>query len=177
MFTLLAEQQKKRLYREYRFRLLTLLAFFIAAFFIILSLMLLPSRLILSLEHKALMDEDHAYRVSIDNDNSKVLIETLGDIKSKVALAAPDDSHLFETLQVVLSSRPNSVLIRGISYTRGVDVADSLTITGVAGKRSDLIAYFRTLQKASQFSAADLPVGSLTKDVDVPFTINLRGEL
>ncbi|MFA6050672.1 MAG: PilN domain-containing protein [Candidatus Paceibacterota bacterium] len=176
MFTLLSEQQKKHLYSEYRLRLLSLIAFFFSALFLIAAALLLPSRIMLSIERGALESEKGMYETFATTQNSKVLLSTLGEIKSMVSLATPDETKLYLVLQDVLTLRPSNVSIRSITYTRGVGAPSSITLQGVAGERADLISFFRTLEKDPQFSDGDLPVGSLAKESNVSYTINLEGK-
>lgn len=157
-------------------RLLSLIAFFFSALFLIGAALLLPSRIMLTIERGALESEKDMYETFATTQNSKVLLSTLGEIKSMVSLATPEETKLYQVLQDVLALRPDNVLIRSIAYTRGVGAPSSLTLQGTAAARSDLINFFRMLEKDPQFSDGDLPVGSLAKESNVSYTINLEGK-
>ncbi len=176
MFTLLAEQQKKHLYREYRLRLLSFIAFFISALLLASAALLLPSRIMLSFETKALTSEMSVYEASVATQNSKGLLNTLDNIKSMAKLAIPDEGGLAVPLALALAKRPPDVSVASIAYTRGVGAPSSITLQGIAKTRASLISFFKILQQEKTFSASNLPVSSLAKESDIAYTINLQGK-
>ncbi len=176
MFTLLAEQQKKHLYKQYRLRLISLIGFFLSALLLIAGILMLPSLYLLSIEKGTLKSEKEMYERSVDSENSKDLIANIGGIKAMVELAAPSDTKLFATLQSVLAKRPSGVGVSTIGYTRGEGAPSSLTIQGIAQGRAGLIAFYKVLQKEPMFTSSALPVESLVKETNVPYTINLQGK-
>ncbi len=176
MFTLLAEQQKKKLFRQYRLRLLSLIAFFLSLLLLVAAVLLLPSRIMLGIEKGALQSEKDEFEKSVSTENSKDLISTLDDIKSRVTLAEPTDTRLFTSLQTVLAKRPAGVSVTSIDYTRGEGAPSSLSLRGIANERTKLIEFYKVLQKESGFSEIFLPVESLAKETKVPFTIGIKGK-
>jgi hypothetical protein len=176
MFTLLAEQQKKHLYHRYRLRLFSFINFFLSALLLIAALLLSPSLYLLKIEKAALKSEKDMYEKSVMTGESKGLLPRLVDINTMVSLATPAETKLFIALGAVLGRRPAGVAITSMSYTRGEGAPSSLTLQGVAGSRASLIEFYKLLQKEKQFTSSALPVESLVKETNTPFTINLQGK-
>lgn len=176
MFTLITEQQKKSLYRQYRFRLVSLIALLSSALLIVASVLILPSKIMLSLQKDALSSEKKMYEMSASDKNNQEIIESISKIKAMVLLANPKDTELSFQIKKIVDQKPASLSINNISYTRGQGSPSSITFQGVSKTRSNLIDFFRNLQKDSDFKNSNLPVSSLAKDVDVSYTINLQGD-
>lgn len=175
MFTLLAEQQKRFLFRQYRLRLLAVCLFLIALLAFVADLLLLPSNLMFQIKRDELTFEDKYYSKVIATENSKGLISTLEDIKSMVFLAPPSDNNLYEVMAKVMAHRSSGIRINSWSYVHGVGADSSLAIKGVADSREELLTFWRSLQKES-FSRVDLPIASLAKESNAPFSLSILGK-
>jgi len=156
-------------------RLLTCTLFLFCGLILFALLLILPSRVLLSIQDDEYSAERDIYSQSISSANSKDLMTTLDDIKSMVTLAAPEGGSLFAVISKVLEKKDSGIKITSFSYTRGASAPSSLSIQGVAAKRSDLLTFYRALQKEKIFTKVDLPVASLAKESEAPFSLALLG--
>lgn len=176
MFTLLAEQQKKYLTRQYRLRLLSAVLFLIGGVILVSSGLLLPSRIMLQVERSALIEEKIAQGKAIKAEDSKNLQQTLEEIKMMVKTATPEKTRIFTAIQTVLAKKPLGTSITSISYIRGVGAPSSLAIGGVAEERAQLLSLSKSLESEELFSDVSLPVSNLAKESNLIFTLGLAGK-
>lgn len=176
MFTLLPEQHKKRLFKEYRLRLAIVFLFAVSAFFAIGSGLLFPSYISLKSEKTMYQLESQSLKKQIEAKDKVGLTTTMSQIQSNLALAKPDETEAFRALNAVLSEMTGGISITSIGYTRGSGAQSSLNIQGVAKDRSNLLAFTNNLKKELLFTSVDLPVSNLAKQTDVKFNLTLFGK-
>jgi len=176
MFTLLSEQHKKLLYRQYRTRLLCVIFIFISGLFLSSIALLLPSYLALTTEDARLQSDIKSFLEQISEKNSKGLVTTLNEIKSIVALISPEDTKMYSVLKVILGKKPAGISITSIDYARNDGAPSSLSFQGVAASRSALIQFSKTLQSEKMFSSVSLPVSNLAKESDIKYSLTVSGD-
>ncbi len=156
-------------------RLLSVVAALASLIFVISTVLLMPSYVTLQVEKNRLSAEDATLSESIKEQNAKGFAQTLFAIKSMVASAAPDQTRIFEALNVSEKVKPEGVKFSDLIYSHSTDASSTIAISGVAASRSDLIVFVDDLKKQKEFASVDLPVSNLAKESDVKFTINLKG--
>lgn len=176
MFTLLAEQQKKYLTRQYRLRLLSVALFLISGVSLVSAGLILPSRIMLGVDRSALTEEKIVQGKTTTAEDGKNLQDTLKEIKAMIDTASPEETKVFEAIQVVLAAKPIGVNITSITYTRGVGAPSSITIGGVAQERANLLNLTKSLGDEELWSDVSLPVSNLAKESNLSFTIGLVGK-
>lgn len=176
MFTLLPEQNKKSLFKEYRLRLFTVIFLFLTAFCLISTALLFPSYISLYFERGVLEDESARVGMEIKVKNEKGIVETLARINHTLAAVKPQQSGVLQVTKVILDKLPSGISIDRFVYTRGEKADSSLSLQGVAETRSELITFSRELEKQPDFSKVDLPISNLAKQSDVPFTLTVLGK-
>lgn len=176
MFTLLAEQQKKNLYKQYRLRLLIVSMLLLCVVLLISIGLLLPSHIILTIEKRALLEEKRGQDTMIKTEGSKDLQNTLAGIKDMLDMVAPDRSAVFESLKVMMSNRPPGVTFSSISYERGVNGPSSMTVGGNAITRTALLEFSKSLEKQKIWSDISLPIANLAKESKLTFSLTALGK-
>lgn len=175
MFTLLPEHHKKKLWKLYRIRLASVICLFLTAIFLIGIGLLFPSYISLDLNMSTLESETKILEDKIKSKNDKGLIETLDKIKVTLLLAKPEETNILNSVKIILSIMPRGISINNINYTRGQNAPSSLTISGIASERGDLITFTKQLQKEISFTSVALPVSNLAKQTNVPFSLTILG--
>lgn len=175
MFTLLSEQHKKFLLKQYRLRLLGVIMLFGSALCIAGAAMLLPSYVTLYLEHARLEEETENALVQINKKNSQGLSTTLEDIKSMVALVGLEETQIYKAIRLISIKRPFGVSITSLDYTHKGD-GSAISFQGIASSRSALLAFQKELQNEKIFEIVDLPISNLAKDTDVKYSIVISGK-
>lgn len=176
MFTLLPEQHKKKLWKQYRMRLVSFFCFFVTAVFLIAIGFLFPSYLSLSLDKNTLSSDVSDLESKISIKNSKGLKETLDQIKTTLSLVKPDETSILNSIQIILKQMPGGISVQSINYIRGQGAPSSITISGIASERDNLISFTKQLQKELSFTNVTLPVSNLAKEFNVPFSLTILGK-
>lgn len=175
MFTLLPEQNKKSLFKEYRIRLFAVIFLFLTAFCLISTALLFPSYISLYFERGVLEDESARITAEIKEKNEKGIVETLARINHTLVAVKPSESNVLTVTKLILDKLPQGISIDRFVYTRGDGADSSLSIQGIAGTRSELITFSRDLEKQPVFTKVDLPISNLAKQSEVPFTLTVLG--
>lgn len=177
MFTLLPEQYKKRLFKEYRIRLVTVFLFFVSMFFLISTALLFPSYISLSSEKSLYEVESKNLKKQIELKDKEGLATTLAKIQSNLSLAKPNETAIYRAIGAILNQTNTNISITSIGYTRGgAGAQSSLNLQGVAKNRESLIGFSNNLKKELIFSSVNLPVSNLAKQTDVKFNLTLLGK-
>lgn len=179
MINLLPKKEKKRLYREYLIRLVTLYIFFIIIISTVALLLLSPSYYLVHLKGNILEEQAKAYeKDSTDEAQSSTKI-ALVDIQEKLLILSDggDDVMLHEIISTIINGAGNGVSVTNVAYRNSgqEDVMSNITIKGVADRRESLRAFSQYIEDYEKVSSVDLPVSSLAKERDIDFEINIKG--
>jgi Tfp pilus assembly protein PilN len=143
---------------------------------IVSAVLLLPSYLTLKLERSRLINTNDVLTAEIKKQSDKGLSQTLREIRSMSTLAAIDETAIFKAINAALLPRSSAIILNSVNYKRGEEkVKSTLTITGIAAKRTDLTALRDSLKKDAMFTSVELPISNLAKETDVEFTMILSG--
>lgn len=179
MLRLLLPDAKKELQHEYCRRWLIVLLSVLSVVFLMWGFSLLPTVLLLQSEESVLREQ---LRVATDpeiNKDREQVKQQLQVVSRQLQLLTIPEYHISALLQEITNAQSDSVALSTIAVSSEYSPTDKttrgiLTITGVAERRTDVIAYTNMLrQKADFFQAVDLPFASLVKDTDIPFTITI----
>ncbi len=176
MFTLLPEQHKKKLFKEYRIRLIVVFLFSVSVFFVINTALLFPSYISLESQKSTLELQSDTLSKQIKLKDKDGLTTTMNQIQSDLALAKPDETRLYAAINAILDQTTTNISIISLGYTRGVRAQSSINIQGVAKDRASLLMFSNNLKKELMFTSVDLPVSNLAKQTDVKFSITLLGK-
>lgn len=79
-------------------------------------------------------------------------------------------------LERILSKKGSDIRIDALAIRRNKET-DSISITGIAPSRDALVSFSKRLQGEPSFTNVNLPVGSLTRSKDVPFSISIDSKI
>lgn len=178
MINLLPQERKKKLEREYLFRVgITYLLFLIAAL-IIGAIALLPTYFFAHAKESVVYKQvDELKATTQSNETSQVKADLLSVKERLSALAQGEDRTSFYHVIDTLASHTNTAIsFSNISYTRGAgNTPTSLSLGGTAATREALTSFTQALKDDELFDSVVLPVSSLAKDKDIEFHIDITG--
>ena len=166
---------KAQVRREYRLRFLTLLSVF---FFFALS-----AGVVASIPYVLPVMGDYlvAWRQSANmpvfepSDEDRVLLARLDSFKEILNVLdsneTKDPVELSGLIALVVSQKPDRVVLKSFMVAPQSDSGKRLTVSGVAEDRESLVAFSRQLASHGAFSSVDLPVSNLSGREDIEFTI------
>ena len=172
MLTFLLDEYKDKAAKAYHLRLWSL---YLGLFTLVLSIgfaLAIPEFAILRSKRSAALLEKAA--ASSPKDASKPIASEVKAIKDKVAVIKDISSKqpMAAILERALALRGSGIAITSISLTRGGQPG-AIAIGGTASTRDSLVAFSKRLQNEPSFSNASLPVSSLAKNKDIPFSISI----
>lgn len=113
-----------------------------------------------------------------DNSLGEELATFPNEINNKLRFLQTYEAepHFVPILSQVVANLPANVRLNSILINKSVGKDKSgtnLLISGVASTRESLISYGESLRATKMFSSVEVPVSSLTKDKDLPFSMKM----
>jgi hypothetical protein len=175
MSNLLPPKEKHLLVRMYRTRLATLFFVSGAALFVVGSIVLMPSLLLLKSDQIILTSKRDTFANFETNKIAQSLAATVSDINARLAVfpgkpvtASPLIAGL---LDPALRSKTSAIHLTAFSYDPGNKGTEAkIKISGVADSRADLLLFAEKLKATRSFTNVTVPITSFIKDADVTFT-------
>lgn len=173
MFTFLPDNYKNQAVKEYRLRLVALYLCLACIFLISGATSALPTFAIIQAEKSALTEERDSIIKNL-KENPETLEKEVSSLNRKIdtLTSTLTSKSIIQILESVLSEKRDGIVIQSISLKRGGENG-TITIGGVASSRDTLVAFSKRLESKPLFSHTDLPVGSFTKNKNIPFTISI----
>ena len=176
MHNLLTEEAQKDVIKEYRFRFLSVLSGFFTLVFVVGSVLLVPSYMLVLTQKSGLKTElEIAKKLQEDNGNDN-FSSSARSVEDKIKILSSVDSQneapdlLFRK---IMEEMGESVKLNDFSYTE-TEGQLSIKIDGVAKNRDELLAFRNRLRQKQPFTSADFPVELLAKDEDIRFSMEIK---
>jgi len=171
---LLPEKEKEILKKGLKIRFIITALILLTSSFVVGAVMLLPGHFLA--KGYALETELESYS---NEGNSQEILKLPTEIDSKLKFFQSQTSSVSSigTLVEVLSYKPSGITINSLSFLRDQPreekVGTVVLIAGVARDRNVLVSFENALTGSGSFSSVALPVSSLTKEKNLPFSVNI----
>jgi len=174
---LLPKTEKEKLEKGLKLRFTVLAMFLLSAAFLIGFIMLLPSYFL------AFSDFSKAAAPSFVAPRGDVYVEEIlslpAEINSKLGLfqSNMNEISVADYFSKIVNLLPRGVRLDSVSFSKDQNYQNQngiiFLISGISADRDSLMAFADALQKSDLFSAVDVPVSSLAKDKNLPFSMSL----
>lgn len=175
---ILPEEQKNNYLKGLKIRFFIVLSILLSFGFVVSSILLVPSYFASSIELRDVLVQSEYIDGGIDSSIQE-FVNLPEDIKSKLDFISSRNSEKSPVhfINLVLSKRSSGIYIDSIFSTNlrnGDKIKISgLTISGVAKDRKSLVDFSKSLEEEKSFSRVEIPVSSLTKESNLPFSIDI----
>jgi hypothetical protein len=175
---LLPPKEKENLKKGLKLRSLILISFIMAAFFLIGLIMLLPPYF-LTLGNLSKVSSENNVSGEENATSTKQLLNLPVEINSKLKLlqSVSSEMSVMGSVSSVIKYLPMGVKLNSISFRKDQVYKEKtgviILISGVAIDRDSLVNFSTLLKESNLFSAVDVPVSSLTKESNLPFSMNI----
>lgn len=178
MRNLLSQQDKKKVIKEYKFRIITTSLVFVFFAMLIASVLLLPSYIISNYREGITRVQANIIQKSIEVREKNVSNIILNDVKTKLKLLTVEEGStpLAEVFEEIINQKTRGVSIGGFFYRKTTDGNGEILVTGIAVSRESLLQFRRNLENKNIFTSVILPVSNLASDTDIEFSINTVGK-
>lgn len=174
MINLLSAQGRKVFARIYVLRLTTIALLMVAVLIVIHSVLLIPSYVFLEARVLEQEVEREFIGKTLEASGSDEVEERLTTLTGKITLLETlTDTPLFiSAVDEVLEVTRTGIKITQISYTPN-DPKVQIHVRGIATDRDALRSFGKRLEERESVASVDFPIGNLSKEKDLPFTISI----
>src|SRR3989344_7162423 len=175
---ILPDLQKNNFYKGLKTRFLIILSIIISFGLLASSIMLIPGYLASKIELEDIISQTKSAKKEINKETQDIL-DLPKSVNSKVRFIRSNSGYrpVFSVINMAVSKKISGISINSISSinTKSTKDADSvhldgLTISGMAKDRKSLLDFSKSLEEEKNFANINVPVNSLTKDVNLPFS-------
>lgn len=177
MFTFLFDEYRAAVKGQYKSRFLIIYACMLGLLFIVGLALTVPTYVLLDSRLTAAEIEKGPEADPATETNFTIDSE-VSAIKRRIIAIEVDSTEIpiATVLERILSKKGDDIRIDALSIRRNKET-ESISITGVAPSRDALVAFSKRLQGEPSFTKVNLPVGSLTRSKDVPFSITIDSKI
>lgn len=175
---ILPDEQKHNLYKGLKIRFFIIFFIIISLSLIASSVMLVPGYLASTIELEEIISQTKFANSEINQDTQNI-VALPGSINSKVRFIKSNSANktAFSIIDTAVSKATSGIYISSISSVSVKDgnkiKIDGINLSGIAKDRKSLLDFSKALEEEESFSKVDVPVNSLTKDVNLPFSIKI----
>jgi hypothetical protein len=179
MRNILLQENKNRLFKEHKLRVLLLVLIFIFFTLIIALLFLSPSYLASRYKESNTLEYANVLKRSVEIQEKNILGLTLNDTKTKLQLLSgdKDDVSFVDIVRVIIKNKSDDIKIDSFLYTKDSKDGDQVLVTGIASDRSVLLQFQKDLKNEVLFSDIILPTSNLASDRNIEFSIRAINKL
>lgn len=173
MINLIPPSAQKQVKHEYWIRVLTMWMLLAGTSFVLCIFFFIPAYVLVQNQLESFSAQfKEADTNSESLKSSETAIVQANAISS--LLSQSEDVTSFATVIAEIEKAKNGdILLFDFSMTRADAVFTSITVSGTASSRATLSTFRDSLDSNILFEKVDLPLSSLAKDKDIPFTITI----
>jgi hypothetical protein len=174
MLHLLTDEYKKKVSREYTYRVLIVVSIIVCVLSVIGLLLVAPSYMKIHSTHIKITSERDSYAEKIklrQDDNSIDGVRGVMNTISALKTYNPQYSVRAIVLDLV-SKKQKGISISHIVFDKSKD-APTLEVAGKAHTRTSLVSFSEELKKDTNFSGVVVPLSSFAREKDIDFSLKL----
>lgn len=171
---LLPKTEKDLLKKGLKHRSIIILMIAISASFAIGIIMLVPSYFLISG-----LIPGTAESQPEKNDSRDEILNLPEEINQKLNILRQNINQISvkESLSRIIGYMPKEISLNSISFSRNQAFKGQsgtvISISGVAADRDSLVSFTTLLRESNAFAGVDMPVSSLAKGSNLPFSMNI----
>lgn len=172
MSNLLSQESRKKVYKEYWTRVVSVWALLLAGALVTVSVLFFPTYILLSARIGSLTTyvENKQASTSVSYQDVRKMINEANTYATQLK-TSPTNFDIAQIIAALDKESSLEITVTGVSLIFGEgDVNTMLVVTGIALKRDDLAKYVERLKRNPYFSEAKVPVSDLAQAKDSRFT-------
>jgi len=175
---LLPITEKEVIKKGLKLRLLVVVSLLLMAVFFIGTAMLLPSYFLTLGNFSKTEIAGNLTKIEDEDLNKEILnLPNEVDFKLKFMQGVASSMPAGDVFYKIFNSVSEKITINSVSFARDKNYKDKkgvlVLISGVASDRNSLVTFGSSLKNSESFSYVDVPVSSLTKEKNLPFSMNI----
>lgn len=173
---LLPKKEKEDLKKGLKSRFAIMTMFLVSVTFLLSFITLLPSYF-LTIDFSGMTPVSFSQKT--ENQDLAKILNLPEEINSKFGFFQSNinNASVTDSLYKIIKDLPNGVIINSISFSRNQVYNEKkgtvILLSGIASDRDSMVSFSTLLKNSNSFSQIDMPVSNLTKDKNLPFSINV----
>ena len=174
MLNLLPIDEKKRIFKLYRFRITIVVVWLGVVAFLVAILSLIPIYIIARAEQSTLNQELTQLKNQPEFRIEEGLQKDIKEINQKLNAFSGDNAISLsqQVLLPLLHVLPSDIHLSEIFYSAPGETPAGITLVGVADTRTALQSFADDLEKSDAFMNVELPISDFVKNQNVDFRIS-----
>lgn len=174
---LLPETEKNLIKKGLRARSLVVVSGLVSAGMLIGLVMLLPAFFLTRVQLATTVFDGNNSK-SENADSTKAFLSLPNEVEAKIEFLEESSGKVGATnaISKVVENLPSGLIFESITFRRQAEKSKkgvNINVSGVAKTREALVSFREALIRSEYFESVDMPVGSLTKEKDLPFSISV----
>jgi len=180
MANLLPITEKKKIYKEYKMRLLVVAALLFAALIAISLVLLSPSFILSSFKYSGSSTQLETEKKKISDSVEGIdPIKVAKEVNAQLVILGEEGFLIplsYDVFNIIVGYKPDSIKIDSMFYDR--ETQDGrITISGVSKDRETLLSFLKSLEGEEIFNRVELPISSFVEGEDIEFSIRITIEV
>lgn len=174
MLHLLTEEYKKKVEREYTYRVLIVVSIIIIILSLLGLILIAPSYIKIHSTYSKLTAERDSYAEKIKLRQDDNAVDGIRSVQNSITVLK-NYSQVYSVRDIVLSlaaKKQKGISISRFSYSKPKDVP-TVDMSGKAESRASLMSFSDQLKKDSAFSGVTIPLSSFAREKDIDFSLKL----
>ena len=178
MINLIPNQEKKRMRRDFYYRLIVLLLFALSNCFLVVTVALLPAYFLSVVKNKTAnnkLESQKEERLPVFDDATRASTTDLNKKLDSIEAAQKNDFPVSsKVIDAVLGKKLPGMKITQISYTHDATKGKTIDIRGTAPSREVLLQFRQAFEGDNAFSSVNLPISNFVKGSNIEFILSVK---
>ncbi|MCX6751391.1 MAG: hypothetical protein NT161_01325 [Candidatus Nomurabacteria bacterium] len=179
MINLIPNEEKKKMSKDFYFRLITVFFAMLGISLLVASIAILPSYFLSSAEENAIntkLELQNNETIPLPDQNTLMAIK---DLKNKLSQIENIQKTLVnvndfkQVINEIIFKKTSNIKITAIFYKKDPQAGEEIKISGLASSREVLLSFRRALEDDIAFSKIDLPISNFVKGSNIKFSLSL----
>lgn len=178
MLNLLNREKRYFIRGEYLGRLLNIFLGVVIFSLVYYAILLFSNSFLVNFEKKVVESEKNNSSISSLQKELKEYENVLKHIESEYNLFAKNIIYPTDFISIINSKNISGIKITSLSFQKiSEEGGVRLEVNGIADNRDILIQYSNNLKDVESFKDVTVPISSLTKNTNIPFSITINAKI
>ena len=177
MINLIPNEEKKKMSKDFYFRLITVFFVMLGISLLVASVAILPSYFLSFAEESDIntkLELQNNEPIPLPDQNTLMVIKDLKNKLSQIENIQKNKSIFSQkVINEIIFKKTSNIKITEISYQKDPQTGEKIKISGLASSREVLLSFRRALEDDIAFSKVDLPISNFVKGSDIKFNLSL----
>lgn len=177
MINLIPKEEKKKIIKNFYYRLVILFFSVVSAVIFVSLLAILPSYFLSSARSNIVNLKLEVQKSEPVPSPQEETLTVIKDLNTKLSLIEKNSNKQFlisqKVIDAILARKMSNIKITNISYQNDSSTGTKISIQGIAPSREVLLSFRLALEGDKLFKQVDLPISNFIKGSNIQFSLSL----